>query len=41
MGKKPPIIRDKLKDKIIHSLQIFFEAEKEKEGRKERIIMKE
>ena len=43
MGKKPKIIRDKLKDKIINVIWTLFETEEEKEERKrkkhnERII---
>ena len=31
MGKKPKIIRDKLKDKIINNIWTLFESEEEKE----------
>ena len=30
MGKKPKIIRDKLKDKIINDIWTLFETEKER-----------
>ena len=33
MGKKPKIIRDKLKDKIINDIWALFETEEEKEDR--------
>ena len=39
-GKKPKIIRDKLKDKIIRDTWTLFETGEEKK-RKERSIMKE
>ena len=32
MGKKPKIIRDKLKDEIINDIWTLFETEKEKEA---------
>ena len=35
MGKKPKIIRDKLKDKIINDIWTLFKAEEEKKERKE------
>ena len=35
MGKKPKMIRDKLKDKIINDIWTLFEAEEEKKERKE------
>ena len=41
IGKKPKIIRDKLKDKMIHDIWTLFEAEKEKEDRKKRTKMKD
>ena len=34
IGKKPKIIKDKLKDKIIDDIWILFEIEEEKEDRK-------
>ena len=36
MGKKPKIIRDKLKDEIINDIWILLETIKEKEDRKKR-----
>ena len=36
MGKKPKIIWDKLKDKIINDIWRFFDNEKEKEERKKK-----
>ena len=36
MEKKPEIIGDKLKDKIIRNIRTLFETEKEKEERKEK-----
>ena len=36
MGKKPKIIRDKLKDKIINNIWDLFNIEKEKEDRKKK-----
>ena len=36
MGKKPKIIRDKLKDKIIDDNEDIFDAEKENEERKKK-----
>ena len=39
--KKPKIIRDKLKDKIIRDIWTLFETGEEKEVRKKRGIMKE
>ena len=36
MGKKPKIIRDKLKDKIINNIWELFNIEKEKEDRKKK-----
>ena len=41
MGKKPKIIRDKLKDNIINDIWTLFETEEEKEDRKKRSKMKE
>ena len=38
MGKKPNIIRDKLKDKIINNIWGLFNIEKEKEDRKKKQI---
>ena len=38
MGKKPKIIRDKLKDKIITDIWTLFETEEERQKRR---IMKE
>ena len=38
MGKKPKIIRDKLKDKIINNIWELFNIEKEKEDRKKKQI---
>ena len=38
MGKKPNIIRDKLKDKIINNIWELFNIEKEKEDRKKKQI---
>ena len=35
-GKKPKLIRDKLKEKIIRNIWTFFETEEEKEERKEK-----
>ena len=40
MGKKPKIIRDKLKDKILNDIWALFET-KETEDRKKRSKMKE
>ena len=40
MGKKPKIIRDKLKDKTLNDIWALFET-KEKEDRKKRSKMKE
>ena len=34
MGKKPKMIRDKLKDNIINDTFTFFETEEEKEDKK-------
>ena len=34
MGKKPKMIRDKLKDKIINDIWTLFEAEEEKKKEK-------
>ena len=34
MGKKPKIIRDNLKDKIINDIWTLFETEEEKDDRK-------
>ena len=39
--KKPKIIRDKLKDKIIRDVWTLFETEDKKEEIKKRGIMKE
>ena len=36
MGKKPKIIRDKLKAKIINDILTLFETEEEKEDRKKK-----
>ena len=36
MGKKPKIIRDKLKDKIISVIWTIFDTEKEREERKKK-----
>ena len=36
MGKKPKIIRDKLKDKIINDIWALFETEEEKEDSKKK-----
>ena len=36
MGKKPKIIRDKLKDKIINVIWTIFDTEKEREERKKK-----
>ena len=36
MGKKPKIIRDKLKDKIINVVWTIFDTEKEREERKKK-----
>ena len=40
IGKKPKIIRDNLKDKIIKDIWTFFETTKEKKNRKKRSKMK-
>ena len=40
MEKKPQIIRDKLKDKIMRDISTLFETEEEKKERK-KSIMKE
>ena len=40
MGKKPKIIRDKLKDKTISYIQKPFETEEQKEDRRKRSKMK-
>ena len=40
MGKRPKIIRDKLKDKTLNDIWALFET-KEKEDRKKRSKMKE
>ena len=40
-GRKPQIIRDKLKDKTINDIWTLFETEKEKEDREKRSKMKE
>ena len=40
-GRKPQIIRDKLKDKTINDIWTHFETEKEKEDREKRSKMKE
>ena len=40
-GKKPKIIRDKLKDKIIRDTWTLFETGEEKKRKKRRSIMKE
>ena len=40
MGKKPKIIRDKLKDKIINYIQKPIETEEQKEDRRKRSKMK-
>ena len=39
--RKPKIIRDKLKDKIIRDIWTLFEKEEEKEERKKGSIRKE
>ena len=36
MGKKPKLIRDRLKDKIINNISRLFDIEKEKEDRKKK-----
>ena len=36
MGKKPKIIRDKLKDKIINVIWTIFDTEKERKERKKK-----
>ena len=36
MGKKPKIIRDKLKDKIINVIWTIFDTEKERDERKKK-----
>ena len=36
MGKKPKIISDKLKDKIINDIWTLFDVEEEKEDREEK-----
>ena len=41
MGKKPKIITDKLRDKLINDIWTLFGTEEEKEERKVRSIMKE
>ena len=41
MGKKPKIIRDKLKDKIVNDIWTLFETEGEKEDRKKKSKTKE
>ena len=41
MGKKPKMIRDKLKDKIINDIWTLFEKEEKKEDRKKGCIKKE
>ena len=41
MGKKPKILRDKLKDKITNDIWTLFEAEEEKEDGKKRTKLKE
>ena len=39
MGKKPKIIRDKLKDEIINDIWILLETIKEKEDRKKEVTL--
>ena len=39
--KKPKIIRDKLKGKVIRDIGALFETKEEKKERKKRSIMKE
>ena len=39
--KKPKIIRDKLKDKVIRDIYALFETKEVKKERKRRSIMKE
>ena len=41
MGKKPKIIKDKLKDKIVNDIWTLFETEEEKEDRKKKSKTKE
>ena len=41
MGKKPKMIRDKLKDKIINDIWTLFQTEEKKEDRKKGRIKKE
>ena len=41
MGKKPKMLRDKLKDKIINDIQKLFETEEEEKEDKKKNIMKE
>ena len=41
MGKKPKILRDKLKDKITNDIWTLFAAEEEKEDGKKRTKLKE
>ena len=36
MGKKPKLIRDRLKDKIINNISRLFDIEKVKEDRKKK-----
>ena len=38
MGKKPKIIRDKLKDKMINDIWTLFETKKKKKERKSSIM---
>ena len=40
-GKKPKMIRDKLKDKIINDIWTLFQTEEKKEDRKKGRIKKE